>query len=351
MKLPLILPALVLPVLLTPVLYAQGTPLTDFSGNVSSLTISLTINETIGGNRLTDDQVASLALRGTTVPSLITFDTTYGSAETAASAIRNPFGWDITKGNNYVELVSSSTNASGNLVVRASGSHKINKARYTNATLLADLVAADLIPATRGYRLVAVRFTTDIERVYDNRTVVNSGLYFFADNGTDDPVFLGAENDVYDYEQVIDFESFETAESGKYIDTFTGRTEEEGGGFAYDVVSDSYSGLSLAEVSIYRRPSSPLAYYEMRVGGIFRWKETYNARQDVYARAAITGKGLSGPANTYVPVDTNDDDVTDSYAPSGLNEGVVNGSVVMATARQQADLQRYLDQLPGVLTN
>ena len=38
-------------------------------------------------------------------------------------------------------------------------------------------------------------------------------------------------------------------------------------GFAYDVLSDSYKGISLAEVSVYR-PSAPLSYYEMRVGGV-----------------------------------------------------------------------------------
>lgn len=348
MKLPLLAPAFILPALFAPALQAQDV--TDLSGNVSTLNINLTVNETIGGNLITDQKKISDAAKGITYPDFITYDTTYRPDVPPGSALRNPYGWDITKGNNYVEKITSSNPTGTSLIVRAEGSHKIAKTRYTNATLLADLAAAGRITTTRGYRLVAVRFDTptDFDAVYNtgtHLTAVNKGLYFFAENGPNDPspVFLGAETDIYDYEQVIDFESYETAEAGKYIDTFTGTDT----GFAYDVLSDSYKGISLAEVSVYR-PSAPLSYYEMRVGGVFSWKESYSPRQDVYIRAAISGKGLSGPANTYVPVDTNDDDIADSYQPSGLNEAVVTGAVAMATAKQQASLQKYLNALPPV---
>lgn len=348
MKLLPISTALATPALFATVLSAQ-TFVDDLAGTVSAMNINLTIRETVGGNRLTDEQVQRLQTRGVTIPLAITYDTTFTPGQ-AASAVRNPSAWDITRGNNYVERVSSRTNSEGNLVVTAEGSHRINVTRFTNATLLQDLVGTDRLDSARGYRLVAVRFETSVpEVVYNNGTyltVVNDGLYFFAERGADDPapIFLGAENDRYDYEQVIDFESFETVEQGSYTDTFTG-TEQ---GFAYDVLSDAYRGVALAEISIYR-PSDPLSYYELRVGGTFNWTESYNRRRDVYVRGPIVGRDLAGPGNTYVPVDTDNDSVTDGYEPTGLHEAVITGTVSMPGARNVASLQKYMDRLPGVL--
>lgn len=355
MKLPLILPALVLPALLAPALHAQ----TALTGNVSSLSLSLTVNETIGGNKLTDAQVAKLESRGTDINDFIQYDIVFSS--NPASNIRNPSGWDLSKGNNYVERVVNNATADPQ-VVTAYGSHKIHKTRYTNATLLADLVAAGRIPATKGYRLVAVRFNlpnAPFDYVHNNgtySTAVNGGLYFFAEGRAGDPiVFLGAEDDEYDYSsgdhaKLIDFESYETADAGKYVDVFTGSPN----GWIYTVSSDSYKGVSLAEVSLYRTNGNPLSYYEIRVGGIFSWAESYNRRLNTYVRGAIAGKNLAGPANTYVATDTNGDSVTDTFEPSGLYEGVASGSVKMGSSRHTADLTnlaRYLDQIPPVPVN
>jgi hypothetical protein len=164
-------------------------------------------------------------------------------------------------------------------VVTATGSHTISRTRYTNANLLLELAAAypGRVTSTSGYRLVAVRFDTpaDFEPVYDNGTyftLVRPGLYFFAERGADDPapIFIGAEDKVYAFPQLIDFSSFETAEAGRYVDTFTGDPIE--GGFDFSLQADSSNGLVLGEATIYRRPatSGTTDYYAMRVGGVFR---------------------------------------------------------------------------------
>ena len=309
MKLPYLAPALLLHALLAPFALAQTYIPNPATGNVSTVNINLTLNETIGGWKITDAKKASDAARGITYPNTIQYDAVFLSS-TAPSNILNPFGWTETTTNNYVERVTNKTPAGGTTTVTAEGSNVINRTRYTNATLLAELVAAGRISSVKGYRIVAVRFdtVTDGEDVFDNTaqgymTLVKPGLYFFAETGPNDaaPKYLGSEDNVYDFPQVIDFSSFETVQAGKYTDVFTGRTAEQGGGFAYTIASDSFNGSSLAEFAIYRRPAGTTNYYELRAGGVFNWKETYDNKggRNTYNRGAITGNNLTGPGTAY----------------------------------------------------
>ena len=225
MKLPYLASALLLHALLAPFALAQ-TFVTDLPGNVSTVNINLTVNETIGGWKISAAKKAADLAKGIEYPDTIRYDAVFFPSN-PASAVLNPFGWIDTTTNNYVERVTTKS-PGGTLTVTAEGSNLINKSRYTNATLLAELVAAGKIPAVRGYRIVAVRFdtVTDGNDVFDNTargymTLVKNGLYFFAESGAADPapVYLGAEDNVYAFVQIIDFASFETAQSGKHATT------------------------------------------------------------------------------------------------------------------------------------
>jgi len=350
MKLPYLAPALLLHALLAPLAFAQ-TFVTSLPGNVSTVNLNLTISETIGGHKVSASKKASDLAKGIEYPDTIRYDAVFFPAN-PAPAVLNPFGWSDATTNNYVERVTTTTPPGGTLTVTAEGSNVIHKTRYTNATLLAELVAAGKISSTKGYRIVAVRFdtVTDGNDVFDNTargymTLVKRGLYFFAEQGANDaaPVYLGAEDNVYAFAQVIDFASFETAQSGKYKDVFTGRTEEQGGGFAYTLVSDSFSGISLAELAVYRRPATSANYHELRAGGVFSWKETYDnkAGRNTYNRGAISGKSLSGPATLYSSTGT----------ALTANSGVVTGGVSMPSAKYQSSLLKYMLQLPPIVTD
>jgi hypothetical protein len=341
MKLPYLAPAALLAQAIFAPLASAQTIATDLPGNVSTVSINLTINETIGGHRVTTVQEQRDLARNITYPDTIRFDAVYNPGD-PAPALLNPFGWNTPGVNNYVERVVT-TNTNGGTVVTANGAHKINKARYTNATLLNDLVAAGRIPATRGYRLVAVRFDvpTEIDAlVYDTGTyltIVRPGLYFYAELGANDPspIFLGAEDNIYVADQLIDFASFETAESGRYVDTFT----NAGDGWNYRLVSDAYSGLALAEFAIYRRPATG-GYYQMRAGGVFNWRETYDNRnnRNTYTRGAITGRNLTGPASLFDGEGQN----------TGDHEAIVTGAVSMPAATYRPSLVKYLNAIPPI---
>ena len=184
---------------LAPLAHAQEVDIDDASGYVAPLTINLVVSETTGGYAISAAKKESDAAKGVTYPDFTTFQTTY-QPDTPVSAIINPFGWDAAKGNNYVEKVTTKLTDPEAPVVTAAGSYKVTKTRYTNATLLADLVAAGIIPTATGYRLVAVRFNVAGDSHYDtptHLTDVNTGYYFFAEMGAKDPspVYLGAERD------------------------------------------------------------------------------------------------------------------------------------------------------------
>ncbi len=347
MKLPYLAPALLLHALLAPWALAQ-TVVTSLPGNVSTMNINLTVNETIGGWKIGAAKKTADAAKGIDYPDTIRYDAVFFPSN-PASAILNPFGWSDPSTNNYVEKVTSKTPPGGTLTVTAEGSNVINQARYTNATLLAELVAAGKISSVQGYRLVAVRFdtVTDGNDVFDNSargylTLVKPGLYFFAERGPNDaaPVYLGAEDNVYDFPQIIDFASFETAQAGKYKDVFTGRTEEQGGGFAYTLVSDDFNGISLAEFAIYRRPAGSANYHELRAGGVFNWKETYDnkAGRNTYNRGAVTGVNLTGPATLYSSPET----------ALTANSGIVRGGITLPAATYQSSLLKYMLQIPPI---
>ena len=349
MKITHLAPALAAATALAFAARAQATPSADIGGTVSTLNITLTLNETIGGFLTTEARRISDFAKGITYPSAITYDTTFLPGQTPRSAILDPLGWNTSRGNHYVEKVTQST-ASGSLVVTASGAQALNKSRFNNATLLADLVSAGLIPGVSGYRIVAVRFNTDDATPYNNGTYstqINDGMYFFAEKGAKDPapVFLGAETDVYDHDPILAFESRETAQSGKYVATFTGTSS----GFAYKVLSETYNGLSLGEFTLYR-PASDGAYYEMRAGGVFNWRETFDARRDAYLPGAASGTNLSGPARLYALIDTNNDTVPDTFAATEDNVAIVTGSINLSAGQYQASLRRYLDRVPPVST-
>lgn len=347
MKLPHLVPALAAATLLASAARAQTAPSADLAGAVSTLNINLTLNETIGGFLTTEDKRVSDFAKGITYPAAVTYDTTFLPGQTPGSALLNPLGWDTARGNHYVEKVTQST-ASGSLVVTASGAQSLGKSRFNNATLLADLVTAGVIPASAGYRIVAVRFDTDEAVPYNNgafTTQINEGVYFFAEKGANDPapVFLGAETDVYDYDRILAFESYETAQAGKYVDTFTGTSS----GFAYKVLSDAYNGLSLGEFTVYR-PAPEGSYYEMRAGGVFNWRETFDARRDAYLPGAVSGTNLSGPARLYARIDTDNDTVPDTLAPTERNVAIVTGSITFAAGKYQPGMRKYLDRVPRV---
>lgn len=349
MKLPYLAPALLLHALLAPFALAQTYIPNPATGNVSTVNLNLTVSETVGGWKISNSKKASDEAKGIQYPDTIRYDAVFLNS-TAPSSVLNPFGWADATTNNYVERVTSKTPAGGTLTVTAEGSQIINKTRYTNSTLLAELVAAGRISSVKGYRIVAVRFdtVTNGEDVFDNTargymTLVKPGLYFFAEAGANDaaPVYLGAEENVYDFPQIIDFSSFETVQAGKYTDIFTGRTEEQGGGFAYTLKSDSFQGNSLAEFAIYRRPATTNAYYELRAGGLFKWRETYDNKggRNTYTRGAISGTGLTGPGTAY----------SAAGAAQSANSGIVTGSVTLPAAGYQANLNKYLLQIPPIV--
>ena len=340
MKIPYLAPAaLLVQALLAPAVSAQ-TMAPDFPGNVSTLSINLTVHETIGGHRITAARQAADANRGIEYPDTIRYDFVYNPGN-PAPALLNPIGWNTPAGTNYVERVTSAT-PGGNLTVTANGAHAIHRTRYTNATLINDLVSTGRIPAARGYRLVAVRFDVPpgIDWVHDtgtHLTLVRPGLYFFAEAGANDPapVFIGAEDNVYAADQLIDFASFETVESGRYVDRFT----DTGAGFDYQLVSDAYNGLALAEFALYRRPGAG-GYFQMRAGGVFNWRETYDNRnnRNTYTRGPITGRNLTGPGGLYAGDGQN----------TGDHESIVTGAITMPAAAYRDNLRKYMDAIPPI---
>lgn len=351
MKIPYLVPAL-----LAPALFAQTyieTPPEEPSlpGNVSTMTLGLTVTETTGGYLIKDGKTEDPARR-IKYKENITYDEFF-QLNPVGSNVRNPLIWDLSRGNNYVERETASGPA-GQENFTLDGVTKLSKTRYSTAQLLADLAEAEIIPSANGYRIVAVRFETTVpEMVYRNvdatptyDTVVRRGLYFFAERapqrGVPDanPIFLGAEDDgVYAVNQIIDFASYETAEAGKYTDLFT---RDQNGNLQYTLKSDSFSGVALGEFSIYRRPSAT-EYYEMRVGGPFNWKETYNTRTLSYDRGAISSKTLSGPGTLYVQGSG-----STTFVPSAEHEGVVTGSISLPAAKYETSLVRYLRAIPPI---
>lgn len=338
-----------LPVLLLPAsLLANHETLTDAAGYVAPLTISLALSESTGGKLLTEAKRDPVAY-----PNNTTFSTTY-TPDALVSNTVNPFGWDASKGGNYVERVASSQD--GNVVTTV-GEYKIARSRYTNATLLSDLVALGKIPSVEGYRIVAVRF--DVEHEYHfltgagYNTHVNDHYYFYAEKGAADPapVFLGAEyNDVYIYNQIVGLTRVAEIKSGKYGETFTGRPESEGGGFAYSLSSLSYAKTTAGEFFFYRPTPSADSFYKITAHGLYRWSERYDKKGNFIAPGAITGTGLVGPAQGYFGVPDQDHPGTfHQYIPNGGNQAVVTGSIKAGAAARSGSMLKYLNQIPDVM--
>ena len=346
-----ILPALLLPSLLL----ANHETITDAGGFVAPISINLTLNESVGASLLTQAK-KDAAGPAVTYPDLTTFSTTY-TPDATVSAIDNPFGWDTTKGNHYVERVTTDSRNPEAPVVVASGGHKVARSRYTNATLLADLVAAGKITSVEGYRIVAVRF--DVSHEYHFMTAggynthVNDHYYFYAEKGAadPDPVFLGAEyNDVYIYNQVVGITRVTEIKSGKYVDTFTGRSEAEGGGFSYALASLGYTKTAAGEFFFYRPTPSADAFYKITANGLFTWTEKYDKARNVIMTGAIKSSGLVGPAQGYFGVPDQDHPGTfHQYTPNAGNQAVVTGSIKTASAAYFESMLKYLNKIPNVM--
>jgi hypothetical protein len=358
MKRPPLLPALLL--LPATVLLADHETIFDASGSVAVVTVNLTLSETVGGNALTEQRREAEFARGAEYPEATVFSRTY-TPDALVSAVLNPFGWNDPARNHYVERVTTDNRQPAPPVVTAAGSYSITRSRYTNATLLNDLVAAGKIPSAAGYRIVAVSLDLDHEvhftttnRTENYTTHVNNRLYFFAERGADDPapVFLGAEyKDIYIYDDVIGLDRHTTIQSGRYVDTFTGRAD--GGGFDYAPKSQTLSGRSAGEF-VFFRPAPAGNFYLIRAAGIFRWSERYDARRGQYISGAITGTGLAGPAQGYfgpTSVDTVGHDHANehTYTPNATNQAVVNGSVSIGAAQNFPSMLKYMNHLPPVM--
>ena len=330
---------------LAPLAHAQEVDIDDASGYVAPLTINLVVSETTGGYAISAAKKESEAARGVTYPDFTTFQTTY-QPDTPVSAIINPFGWDAAKGNNYVEKVTTKLTDPEAPVVTAAGSYKVTKTRYTNATLLADLVAAGIIPTATGYRLVAVRFNVAGDSHYDtptHLTDVNTGYYFFAEMGAKDPspVYLGAErDDMFGDEKFIAFSRGTTAKSGAYVDVFTGGAT--GGGYAYTLKSESYSGSTYAEFTFYR-PAANEAFYLLGAQGILNWSERYDARRQAMTPGLANGPSLAGTAQGYSHTEEG------GYVATGKNPALVGGSVNFGPTVFSESMIKYLNQMPGTM--
>ena len=370
MKAPFLLPVLLLPSLAL----ANHRTITDVGGTVAPLTVSATISETIGGNLLTDAKKAAAEAKGATYPSLITYNTTY-LPDAPVSAIMNPFWWDATKGNNYVERVTTKAADTPSPVVTAEGSYALASTRYTNATLLADLAASGRIPSVEGYRIVVVTFDLPDEVHFYNGTYtthVNDHLYFFAEKGPADPapVFLGAEyDDIYVYDKVVGFRRATTIKSGKYTDTFTG--DPAGSGYIYKLAAQSFSGRTAADIMFYR-PTPGDNRYQIRLGGIFTWSERYDAKKQLITGGGFSGTGLDGPAQGYFVLRTTDGTNGGStehatsetggevphtehhghvydYVPNGGNQGIATGSIKTGAETRYDSMLKYLNSIPAVI--
>lgn len=330
---------------LAPLSHAQEVDIDDASGYIAPLTINLTLSETTGGNAISPEKKTADAAKGITYPDLATFQTTY-EPDSPLSTIINPFGWDAAKGNNYVERVTTKLSDPDAPVITAAGTLKITKTRYTNATLLADLAAAGEIPSADGYRLVAVRFNVSGDSHYDTPTHVtdvNTGYYFFAEKGPNDPspIYLGAERDeMFADEKVIAFTRSMTAKAGKYLDVFTGDPIE--GGYDYALKSESYSGTTLADFTFFR-PAANQTFYLITAEGLFNWKESYDPRRQLMEPGAFNGSGLIGPAQGYSHTEEA------GYVANASNRAVVNGAVKFGPATFSESMIKYMDKLPSTM--
>ncbi len=358
MKRPLLLPALL--AFASTALLADHEDILDASGSVAPVTINLVLSETVGGHVITDARRQTDFARGADYPANTVYSSTY-TPDAMVSAVLNPFGWTDATRAHHVERVTVDNRVAGAPVVTATGVYTLARSRYTNATLLEDLVAAGKIPSTAGYRIVAVSFDLDHEVHYtttrpsDNFTThVNNRLYFFAERGANDPspVFLGAEyKDIYIYDDVIGLDRFTEVKSGRYVDRFTGRLD--GTGFDYAPASQSLSGRSAAEFTFFR-PAPSGNFYLIRVGGILNWSERYDARRGEYVSGAINGNSLAGPAQGYfgpTPVETvgHDHAAEHHYTPNATNQAVANGSVRIGAAQNFSSMTKYLNHLPPVM--
>ena len=344
----------------SPALLANHEDIFDASGSVAPVTINLTLSETVGGHVVVEARRDAELARGVDYPEHTVLSNTY-SPDALVSAKVNPFGWEDLTRNHHVERVTTNARNPAAPVVTANGSYAIKRSRYTNATLLADLAAAGKIPAVAGYRIVAVKMDLDHEvhyttttRAENFTTHVNNRLYFFAERGPDDPapVFLGAEyKDIYLYDDVIGLDRFTEIRSGRYVDTFTGRLD--GTGFDYAPKSQSFTGSTAGEFTFFR-PAPAGNFYLIRVGGIMRWSERYDARAGQYVSGAITGNSLAGPAQGFfgpTPVETEGHDhaAEHHYIPNATNQAVASGAVNIGASRNLPSMLRYLNQLPPVM--
>lgn len=349
MKLPYLLPALFL---LPTILHANHGTILDASGTVAPLTVSLTLSESVGGYDLTETRKESDALKGIDYPEFTVFSETF-SPDAKERAIRNPFGWEDLTRNRYVERVTTDARVPESPVVTAIGTLAIAKSRYTNTTLLEDLVAAGIIDDPSGYRIVVVTFDLEHEVHYVTpqfTTHVNNRFYFFAEQGPDDPapVFLGAEyKDVYIYDEVIGFTRNTTVESGRYTDTFTGRTD--GTGYDYSMSALSLKATTAAEF-VFFRPAPGGNLYLINAAGLFGSSERYDARRRILLPGPITGNNLTGPAQGYFHTSAEESGhAGHDYVVNHANQAVVTGSVKVAAPTRLDSMIKYLNQLPNVM--
>lgn len=332
---------------LAPLSYAQEVEvdIDDASGFVAPLTINLTLSETTGGYAISAEKKESDAAKGIDYPDFATFQTIF-EPDSPLSAIINPFAWDLSRGNNYVERVTTSSSDPAGPVTTATGSYAITKTRYTNATLLADLVAAGTIASANGYRLVAVRFNVSSDSHYETPTHVtdvNDDYYFFAENGPNDPapIYLGAERDeMFGHEKFIAFSRGFTAKTGKYVDVFTGDPAE--GDPAYTLRSESYSGTTLAEFTFYR-PVVEDSFYLLTVEGLCNWSERYDPRRGAMTPTLFNGPRLDGPAQGYSHSEET------GYVPTSANQALVVGSVKFGRPAFFESMIKYMDQMPATM--
>lgn len=337
--------------LLAPALFANHATITDVGGLVAPLVINLTLRESIGGYAVDQAFKTNEAAKGVTYPDFSTFSTTY-APDQPVSAIRDPFGWDPARAAHHVERVTTNSANPTAPVVTAAGVRKLYTSRYTNATLLADLVAAGLIDSAQGYRIVAVKFELDHEVHFDigaYNTHVNDHLYFFVERGAEDPapVFLGAEyQDIYVFTPVIGLTRHAIVRTGRYVDTFTGDPVEGGFDYALNTLNES---VSSAGEYVFYRPAPSGNLYAIRAGGLLRWTERYDARRGALLIGAPAGGGLVGPAEGNYVTDENADGVAETLTANGGNPAIVSGSVSANAPVRQASMLRYLNRLPPVL--
>jgi len=350
MNAPYLLPVLLLPALAL----ANHETITDAGGTIAPLTISLSLSESVGGHLVTQAKEDADAAKGVTYPDLLTYETTY-APDATVPAIMNPFGWDLAKGNHHVERVTTDARDPAAPVVTAAGAHKIVRSRFTNATLLGDLVTAGRIPSVEGYRIVAVRFDLGHEVHYltaaGYNTHVNDHYYFYAEKGADDPapVFLGAEyNDIYIYNQIVGFTRTTVIQSGKYADTFTGDPVE--GGFDYALASLSYSLSSAGEFFFFRPAPGEGAFYRIAAQGLYRWSERHDKSRGGIVVGALTGSNLVGPAQGYFGVPDPDHPGTyHQYTPNAGHQAVVTGTIKTSASTRRPSMTKYLDRIPPVM--